>query len=133
MFVHSVVCVTHWSVEYCWVYCGHADEGNLLLAAIPRLLLDVLLVFRDGHYSQETLALYAEVGTGAASCCSEHLSTEWQQHSTVHTMENVQLIFVNLIIFMVTNARQVRKCIHSTTDLAHWLLLSVESITFLFA
>lgn len=96
MFVHSVVCVTHWLVEYCWVYCGHANEVNLLLAAIPRLLLDVLLVFRDGHYSQETLALYAEVGTGAASCCSEHFSTEWQQHSTVHTMENVQLIFVSL-------------------------------------
>lgn len=74
MFVHSVVCATHWLVECCWVYYGHADELKLLFAAIPRLLLDVLLVFRDGHYSQETLALYAEVGTG----CSEHLSTEWQ-------------------------------------------------------
>jgi hypothetical protein len=68
------------------VYCGHANKLKLLLAAIQRLLLDVLLVFRDGHYSQETLALYAEVGTGAASCYSEHLSTEWQEHSTVHIM-----------------------------------------------
>jgi hypothetical protein len=36
-------------------------------------------------------------------------------------IENVQLIFVNLVIFMVTTVRQVRKCIHSITVLAHWL------------
>jgi hypothetical protein len=78
MFVQSVVCVTHWLVERCWVCCGRADELKLLHAAIPHLLLDVLLVFRDGHYSQETLALYPEVGTGTASCCNEHLSSTQQ-------------------------------------------------------
>jgi hypothetical protein len=98
MFVHSVVCASHWLVEWCWVYWGRADELKLLLAAIRRLLLDVLLVFRDGQYSPETLALYTEVGTGTASCSSERLITAAlnSSHNAKH-IENVQLIFVNLI------------------------------------
>jgi hypothetical protein len=61
MFVDSVVCMIHWLMEHCQVYCRGDDRLKLFGAAVPDLLLDVVLLFRKGHYSQETVALHVEV------------------------------------------------------------------------
>lgn len=72
MFVHSAVCATHWLVVQCWVQCA------------LKLLLDVLLVFRNQPCSQETVALYVQVQTRAASRYSSHVA-------------HVQLVFIIFI------------------------------------
>lgn len=81
MFVHSAVCVTHWLVVQCWVHCAHADG--------LKLLLDVLLVFRNGPCSQETVTLYVQVRTRAAS-------SYYSSHNA-KDIEDVQLIFIIFI------------------------------------